>query len=212
MILWRCSNLRQAASRDQDFKYAAICSPTPSATPSIHIGTVTASLITRQLASYPRQNGVAAALRELGRLERTRFTLDWISDPGQRRTTGQELNKGEARNSLARAVFPPGLGAREPDRRLRLASRPEFRDRRRVQVPRRLKTARACQIRLAFQDLYDQPSAAATAVFPKKGRALRHDPCQPECGHTVIVIEFVRATFWRLDDGRYVARGRIQDR
>jgi TnpA family transposase len=30
---------------------------------------VTASLILRQLASYPRQNGLAAALRELGRLE-----------------------------------------------------------------------------------------------------------------------------------------------
>ena len=35
----------------------------------------------RQLASYPRQNGVAAALRELERLERTLFTLDWIADP-----------------------------------------------------------------------------------------------------------------------------------
>ena len=58
----------------------------------------------RQLASYPRQNGAAAALRELGRLERTLFTLDWIEDPELRRTTGQELNKGEARNSLARAV------------------------------------------------------------------------------------------------------------
>jgi TnpA family transposase len=36
---------------------------------SIHAGTVTASLILRQLASYPRQNGLAAALRELGRLD-----------------------------------------------------------------------------------------------------------------------------------------------
>jgi TnpA family transposase len=40
---------------------------------SIRTGTVTASLIMRQLAAYPRQNGVAAALRELGRLERTLF-------------------------------------------------------------------------------------------------------------------------------------------
>jgi hypothetical protein len=45
---------------------------------------VTASLIMRQLAAYPRQNGVAAALRE--------------------------LNKGESRNSLARAVFIHQLG------------------------------------------------------------------------------------------------------
>jgi TnpA family transposase len=77
---------------------------------SILTGTVTASLIMRQLASYPRQNGVAAALRELGRLERTLFTLDWIADPELRRTTGQELNKGESRNSLARAVFIHRLG------------------------------------------------------------------------------------------------------
>ena len=77
---------------------------------SIRTGTVTASLIMRQLASYPRQNGVAAALRELGRLDRTLFTLDWIEDPELRRSTGQELNKGESRNSLARAVFIHRLG------------------------------------------------------------------------------------------------------
>ena len=77
---------------------------------SIRTGTVTASIIMRQLAAYPRQNGVAAALRELGRLERTLFTLDWISDPELRRDTGQELNKGEARNSLARPVFIHRLG------------------------------------------------------------------------------------------------------
>ena len=77
---------------------------------SIGTGTVTASLIMRQLASYPRQNGVAAALRELGRLERTLFTLDWIDDPELRREAGQELNKGETRNSLARAVFIHRLG------------------------------------------------------------------------------------------------------
>jgi TnpA family transposase len=65
----------------------------------------------RQLASYPRQNGVAAALRELGRLERTLlFTLDWIEDPELRCDTGRELNKGESRNSLARAVLIHRLG------------------------------------------------------------------------------------------------------
>jgi TnpA family transposase len=38
-------------------------------------------------------------------MARTLFTLDWIDDPELRRMTGQRLNKGEARNSLARAVF-----------------------------------------------------------------------------------------------------------
>jgi TnpA family transposase len=77
---------------------------------SICSGTVAPSMIMRQLASYPRQNGVAAALRELGRLQRTLFTLDRIEDPELRRETGQELNKGESRNSLARAVFIHRLG------------------------------------------------------------------------------------------------------
>ena len=73
---------------------------------SIRTGTVTASLIMRQLAAYPRQNGVAAALRELGRLERTLFTLDWIEDPELRRDTGRELNKGEvAQQPGARRLY-----------------------------------------------------------------------------------------------------------
>ena len=77
---------------------------------SIRTGTVAASVILRQLGAYPRQNGLALALRELGRLERTLFTLDWLEDPAFRRQAGHELNKGEARNSLARAVFIHRLG------------------------------------------------------------------------------------------------------
>jgi TnpA family transposase len=36
---------------------------------------------------------------EIGRLERTLFMLDWISDPDLRRRTNAGLNKGEARNA-----------------------------------------------------------------------------------------------------------------
>jgi TnpA family transposase len=43
---------------------------------SIRQGTVTASLILRKLGNYPRQNGLAVALREFGRIERTLFNLD----------------------------------------------------------------------------------------------------------------------------------------
>jgi hypothetical protein len=35
---------------------------------------------------------------------------NWIQDPALRRDTGRELNKGESRNSLARAVFLHRLG------------------------------------------------------------------------------------------------------
>lgn len=47
---------------------------------SIKQGTVSVSLMLRKLGSYPRQNGLAIALRELGRIERTLFTLDWMQD------------------------------------------------------------------------------------------------------------------------------------
>jgi hypothetical protein len=36
---------------------------------------------------------------------RTLFILDWISDPALRRRSNAALNKGEARNALARALF-----------------------------------------------------------------------------------------------------------
>jgi TnpA family transposase len=77
---------------------------------SIRMGTVTASAMLRKLAAYPRQNGLAVALRELGRIERTLFTLDWLSDPALRRRANAGLNKGEARNALARAIFFNRLG------------------------------------------------------------------------------------------------------
>jgi TnpA family transposase len=71
---------------------------------------VTASLMLRKLGSYPRQNGLAVALRELGRIERTRFILDWLQSVELRRRVQAGLNKGEARNALARAVFFNRLG------------------------------------------------------------------------------------------------------
>lgn len=77
---------------------------------SIKEGTVTASLMLRKLGSYPRQNGLAVALRELGRMERTLFTLNWIQDPALRRNAHIGLNKGEAKNTLAKAVFLNRLG------------------------------------------------------------------------------------------------------
>src|SRR3546814_6257788 len=72
--------------------------------------TVTPSLILKKLSAYRQQNSLAAALREVGRIERTLFTLRWFDDPALRRTVTAELNKGEARNSLARAVAFHRLG------------------------------------------------------------------------------------------------------
>lgn len=72
---------------------------------SIRTGVTSASAMLERLGSYPRANGLALALREIGRLERTLFTLDWIEKPEERRQATRELNKGEAENALKRAIF-----------------------------------------------------------------------------------------------------------
>jgi TnpA family transposase len=71
---------------------------------------VTASLILGKLAAYPRQNGLAWALREIGRIERTLFLLDWFQSPDLRQRVTHGLNKHELRNALAKAVFFHRLG------------------------------------------------------------------------------------------------------
>jgi TnpA family transposase len=77
---------------------------------SIRSGTVTASAMLKKLSAYPRQNGLAVALRELGRLDRSLYMLRWLLDLDLRRRAQTGLNKGEARNALARAIFFCQLG------------------------------------------------------------------------------------------------------
>lgn len=54
---------------------------------SLRTRTVSASLMLKRLSSTTRQSGLAQALRQMGRIERTLFTLDWIND--------EELRKEE---------------------------------------------------------------------------------------------------------------------
>ena len=63
---------------------------------SIRPGTVTASATLHRLAAYPRQNGLAVAMCEAGRLERTLFTLEWIRSGELRRRAQAGLAKGKA--------------------------------------------------------------------------------------------------------------------
>ncbi|GEC91045.1 MULTISPECIES: Tn3 family transposase [Paenibacillaceae] len=72
---------------------------------SIREGKVSGALIMGKLGSYARQNRVAKALREMGRIEKTIFILDYISSESMRRRIQRGLNKGEAMNALARAIF-----------------------------------------------------------------------------------------------------------
>ena len=64
----------------------------------------------RKLRSYPRKNGLAVALRQLGRIERTLFALGWMQNVKLRRRVQIGLNKGEVKNSLARALLLNRLG------------------------------------------------------------------------------------------------------
>ena len=67
-------------------------------------GTIAPSHILRKLASYPRQNDLAAALREIGRVERTLFMIDWGLDDDMQRRTQIGLNKGESHHALKNAL------------------------------------------------------------------------------------------------------------
>ena len=72
---------------------------------SIQAGVVVPSVILRKLAAAGGGNALSRALRALGRIERTFFTLQWLSDPDLRQRSHAGLNKGEASNSLRRAIF-----------------------------------------------------------------------------------------------------------
>lgn len=72
---------------------------------SIKDGLVSSSLILSKLGSYSRQNSLAKALQEMGRIEKTIFILRYATDNVLRRRILVGLNKGEAMNGLARAVF-----------------------------------------------------------------------------------------------------------
>ena len=60
--------------------------------------------VLRKFASYPRQHDLAAALREIGRVERTLFIIDWVLDPDMRRRAQIGLNKGESHHALKNAL------------------------------------------------------------------------------------------------------------
>ncbi|MEM6550281.1 MAG: Tn3 family transposase [Pseudomonadota bacterium] len=77
---------------------------------SIKVGHVSAAQAVATLSATGRQNALAAALGEIGRIERTIFTLEWMLDPDLRRRVQLGLNRGEARNNLTRAVFFNRLG------------------------------------------------------------------------------------------------------
>ena len=77
------------------------------------------SVMLKKLSGYKQQNRLHLALQEIGRIERTLFTMDWLESPELRRRCQAGLNKGEARHFLAHAIFVPGADhrshVREPE-------------------------------------------------------------------------------------------------
>ena len=72
---------------------------------SIKAGAVAPSVMLKKLSAFKRQNRLDLALAEVGRIERTLFTLDWLESPELRQRCQAGLNKSEARHALAQAVF-----------------------------------------------------------------------------------------------------------
>jgi len=62
------------------------------------------------LSAFPRQNGLALALRDIGLINRSIFLPQWWQSPEMRRNATAGLNKSEAQNTLARALFFNRLG------------------------------------------------------------------------------------------------------
>lgn len=62
------------------------------------------SQLLRKFAAFPRQHDLAIALREIGRIERTLFIIDWLLDADMQRRAQIGLNKGEAHHALKNAL------------------------------------------------------------------------------------------------------------
>src|ERR1700686_4396248 len=76
---------------------------TPSG--SLKLGVVQATSVMRTLQIGDRPTKLAQAVAELGRVDKTIHCLTFIDDETKRRRTLTQLNRGEDRHKLARAVF-----------------------------------------------------------------------------------------------------------
>ena len=71
---------------------------------TVNAGRIEPHQMLRKLAANPRQSNLAVALREVGRVERTLFLIDWILDADMQRRAQIGLNKGEAHHALKNAL------------------------------------------------------------------------------------------------------------
>jgi TnpA family transposase len=77
---------------------------------SIKAGTISSAQLLRRLGSYSRRNRLYQAFRELGRVVRTVFLLDYLSDAQLREHITSTTNKVEAYNGFAKWLNFGGEG------------------------------------------------------------------------------------------------------
>lgn len=73
-------------------------------TATMSLGVQKPSTLIKALSSFPRQSKLAFALREMGRVVRTRFIVSWILNPEMQTRAQIGLNKGEAHHALKNAI------------------------------------------------------------------------------------------------------------
>jgi TnpA family transposase len=72
---------------------------------SLKLGALSASEFMRTVQSGSRTSSLVRAIAEVGRIAKTLFLLAYVDDEAYRRRIPVQLNRGEARHRLARAVF-----------------------------------------------------------------------------------------------------------
>jgi TnpA family transposase len=72
---------------------------------SLKLGTVGADEMMRALQRGKKPSTLGKAIGELGRISKTLYLLNYVDDEAYRRRILTQLNRGEGRHSLARAVF-----------------------------------------------------------------------------------------------------------
>ncbi|EFL8809399.1 Tn3 family transposase, partial [Escherichia coli] len=71
---------------------------------SLKLGTIHASELIRSLLRSTRPSGLAQAIMEVGRVNKTLYLLNYIDDEDYRRRILTQLNRGEGRHAVARAI------------------------------------------------------------------------------------------------------------
>ncbi len=72
---------------------------------SLKLGTVQASELLRSLLKSEKPSSLAQAIIEVGRINKTIYLLNYVDDEDYRRRILTQLNRGEGRHAVARAIY-----------------------------------------------------------------------------------------------------------